>query len=354
MSLAVFGSIVVWILERNIRKKILAISATTCALLVGSVLPAHATPWDGSDIIVGNQASGTYTGWSFYSDPYIGHGYRYVSGVTDFDNVVCEGVQFNIDGNEPDLFGTTSNLSDSDWDLVTDPSGDQVMTVAAQFSTDSSAVIGADIEYRFYAEGDLARATYVLTNDTGSAITFTPSYDEGSSLDNYGEGSTSDGDQTFEVSDWWLTVYDSGYPTVVATWLLGAPDLLSIESIDEGDSGVVTEGGYVEATMSDVTIQPGASVQFVFFYAMNVYSQGAGAAASAAAADDAVISGYASGHLTGRFLRGLDETVPGANVHLGAALAETGVDASGIAIGGAMLAAAGIAFVATRRRKASN
>jgi len=170
-------------------------------------------------------------------------------------------------------------------------------------------------------------------------------------MDSAGEGSTSDGDQTWEDSDWWLTVYDSTAPSVVGTFLFGAPDRLSIESIDSDDD-VVTNTGYTNFTMSDVTMQPGASVQFVFFYAMNVYTQGAGAAASAAAADDAIISEYASGHLSGRLLRGLDETIPGANVHLGNALAETGVDASGVAIGGAMLAVAGIAFVAARRRKA--
>jgi LPXTG-motif cell wall-anchored protein len=335
--------------ERKVMRKILAISAATSALLVGSVLPAHAVAWDGNDIIVGDESSGTYTQWGPYSEPALGHSYRYVEG-TQFDNVICEGSSFEIDGNYFELPDSTGPSS-SDWDLITDANGDQVLTLDGQFTTDSS-VLDATAEVRFYAEGDLMRMTYVLTNNTGAAITFTPVWIDGSSIDSYGSGSTSDGDQVWEVSDWWLTAYNSSYPSVVATWLFGAPDLLSIETV--ADSNVLIGGDRTDFTMSDVTIQPGASTQFVFFYSMRVYNLGGGAAAAAAAADDALISEYASGHLAGRLLRGLDETVPGANVHLGAALAETGVDASGIAIGGAMLAAAGIAFVATRRRKASN
>jgi LPXTG-motif cell wall-anchored protein len=180
-------------------------------------------------------------------------------------------------------------------------------------------------------------------------------------------------------SDLWWTQYDTdfddtdwldadGYtgtlysPSVVFGRYYGSPGLIAADFVDFDPFDQESD----DVTYTDVTIQPGASYQWIFFYQMLSYDQSAGAdpdplnksanaavvTAAAAASDGAADEFGADLELTGRLARGLDADIA-ANWVIYPELADTGVDASGIAIGGAMLAAAGIAVVATRRRKAS-
>ena len=382
-------------------KKTFSIAAVASALVASSAMPATAVAWSGSeDLIVGNSVDFTY--WDLDEAGSIDH-----SGIVHDENGdgdLSNGEDLNADGILDVGEDTNSNgvldlgpdytfdrvwcgtsggleldgdyLDSADLDRVVDANGDIVISGTGDFR---SGDLDATVEYRVYAEGDLLRTSYVVTNNTNAAITVTPSTED-DTQDNSGSGTTSSGDSVIGNSDLWWTQYDTDFddidwldtavytgtlysPSVVFGRYYGSPGLIAA---DFGDFDPFDQE-YDDVTYTDVTIQPGASYQWIFFYQMLSYDQSAGAepgflnqsanaavvTAAAAASDGAADEFGADLELTGRLARGLDADIA-ANWVIDPELADTGVDASGIAIGGAMLAAAGIAFVATRRRKASN
>lgn len=381
-------------------KKTFSIAAVASALVASSAMPATAVAWSGSeDLIVGNSVDFTY--WDLNEAGSIDHsgivhdengdgdlsngedldadGILDVGEDTNSNGVLDLGPDYTFDrvwcGTSGGLELDGNELDNPNLDRVVDAKGDIVISGTGDFR---GGDLDATVEYRVYAEGDLLRTSYVVTNNTGAAITVTPStYDD--TIDNSGSGTTSSGDSAIGNSDLWWTQYDtdfndidwlstSGYtgtlysPSVVFGRYYGSPGLIAADFTDfdpfVGDDN--------DVTFTDVTIQPGASYQWIFFYQMLSYDQSAGAdpgflnqsanaavvTAAAAASDGAADEFGADLELTGRLARGLDADIA-ANWVIYPELADTGVDASGIAIGGAMLAAAGIAVVATRRRKAS-
>ena len=379
-------------------KKSVSTAVLAGALIAGSAMPASAVAWSGSDIIIGTSVDYTY--WDLDEAGSIDH-----SGIVhdeNFDGLLSNGEDLDADGILDVGEDTNSNsvldlgpdysfdrvwcgtsggllldgdeLDNADLDRVVAANGDVVISGTGEFR---GGDLDATVEYRVFAEGDLLRTSYVVTNNTNAAITVTPSTEDDTD-DNSGSGTTSSGNGVIGDSDLWWTQYDTDFdgidgldtdsytgtldsPSVVFGRYYGSPGLIAADFSEfdpfDGDSG--------DVTFTDVTIQPGASYQWIFFYQMLSYDQSAGAdpldysanagvvTAAAAASDNAADEFGADLELTGRLARGLDADID-SNWVINPELADTGVDASGIAIGGAMLAAAGIAFVATRRRKASN
>lgn len=380
-------------------KKTFSIAVVASAIVASSAMPASAVAWSGSDLFVGNSVDFTY--WDLDESGSLDHsgivhdensdgdlangedldadGILDVGEDTNSNSVLDLGDDYAFDrvwcGTSGGLELDGSELDNADLDRVVDANGDIVISGTGDFR---SGDLDATVEYRVYAEGDLLRTSYVVTNNTNAAITVTPSTED-DTQDNSGSGTTSSGDSVIGNSDLWWTQYDTdfddtdwldtdGYtgtlysPSVVFGRYYGSPgliaaDFVAFDPFDGENDGV---------TYTDVTIQPGASYQWIFFYQMLSYDQSAGAdpdplnksanaavvTAAAAASDGAADEFGADLELTGRLARGLDADIA-ANWVIYPELADTGVDASGIAIGGAMLAAAGIAVVATRRRKAS-
>ena len=382
-------------------KKTFSIAVVASAIVASSAMPASAVPWSGSDLIVGDSVDYTY--WDLNEAGSLDH-----SGIVhdeNSDGQLANGEDLNADGildagedtnsnGELDLgpdyefdrvwCGTSGgleldgdDLDNADLDRVVAANGDVVISGTGEFR---GGDLDATVEYRVFAEGDLLRTSYVVTNNTNAAITVTPSTVD-DTTDNSDSGTTSSGDSAIGNSDLWWTQYNTdfddndwlgydGYtgtlysPSVVFGRFYGSPGLIAADFSDFDPFG----GESDDVTFTDVTIQPGASYQWIFFYQMLSYDQSAGAnpdpeedlsanagvvTAAAAASDNAADEFGADLELTGRLARGLDAHID-SNWVINPELADTGVDASGIAIGGAMLAAAGIAFVATRRRKASN
>ena len=348
----------------------------------GASLPANATAWTGDVEYIGSDVDYTY--WDIDEQGSISH-----SGIVhdldadesfdasedlDADGVLDAGEDLDSDGildtasdHEFDRVwcGTSGGLElDGDYvsvvglDRVVDANGDIVITGTGTFGS-----LDAALEYRAYAEGDLLRTTYVVTNNTNSAITVTPStYDDTS--DASGSGTTSSGDEILNSEDLWWTQYDAAFsggnvlsgdsPSVVFGRYYGSAGKIEIDA----SSFDPFNGDDDDVLFNDVTIQPGASYQWIFFYQMLGYDQSAGdgvatAAAALAVSDSAADEfGGATPELSDRLARGLNANID-SNWVINTELAETGIDASGIALAGAALAAAGVAVVA-RRRRASN
>lgn len=344
-------------------KKTLAIAGAAGALVAGSAFPAAAAPVDftGNDIFVGTDSDFTY--WYLDDDGSISHSGivhdadaddNLDSGDYEFDRVWCgTSGGLMLDGDE--------FSSDVTAKIDTDSNGDQVVTGAMA----NWQGLSATAEFRVYSEGDLLRTTYVLTNNTNSAITVEPSTTDDTS-DSSGEGTTMSGDSTFELTDLWWTQYSTAYqsqnwfdtsttfPSVVLGRYYGSVGKITLTADTQFDP---FDDDYNDVVFGSVTIQPGASYQFVFFYQLLDFDQSAGNGAATDAAALAVSNhaadefGGTNPKLSGRLSRGLDLTIA-SNWNTDATLAETGYDASGLGLAGAMLALAGTAVI-VRRRKAS-
>ncbi|PTW90891.1 LPXTG-motif cell wall-anchored protein [Microbacteriaceae bacterium MWH-Ta3] len=325
----------------NFVSKAAIIGGATLAVLAMAT-PASADPWSGGDVIVGDYGTTNLDGASWYVDSLgnIGHSYRAFGG-QDFDRVVCgEYGGLMID----DSYVTT----DGDLDKVVADNGDIVISGTGTFGD-----LDATLEYRVFASGDVLRTVYILTNNTGSAITVTPSTYEDPS-DSYGQGSTSSGDEMLGSSDNWYQVYDTQIPSALYTKLFGSLQIVGEDIINP------VQGGSDEVTFADITIPAGESYQFILFHSYVGYDVEGDEASdinAAAAAAQAVIDEFDGGlALSERLATGLIADIDG-NFTIASdeeaveeeALAETGVNATtGIVFGAAALAAG--AVLVLRRR----
>ncbi len=137
-------------------------------MAVAAAAPAHADPWDGSDIEFG-LGDWDYTSTSVamddvylltgpdsseYTDIWDGMGYTYIdseSAGLDFEGVECD----------PE---TTVDVS------IEAASGDLVYTCTASNEAFATAGLVVDSEVRVYASSDLVRVATVITNDSDSDI----------------------------------------------------------------------------------------------------------------------------------------------------------------------------------------
>lgn len=333
------------------KKRFAAAAVVLAALAVPAVAGAAPTSWS-SGIWVGeeNCSTGTCTYWDLSDDGGIGHSYVYVDGL-QFGNVICgtEG-ELNLDGN--------SLTSNGDMMIDTDANGDKVVTGTGYFVTG----LDATVEYRAYAEGDLLRMVYVVTNNTGSAVTVNPSvYEDPSDSypDNetagYGASTTTDGDDQVETTDRWYVMYEPTEPAGIYGRFWGSQDDISISGVNSFD--ITASQNSDDVDFGSVTIPAGGSYQWIFFHKYLSWGYDAAAtndanrdaqAAVAATADDEFGASLA---LTGRLSRNLDGTILNNWGYSGEpeTLPTTGSDSTGLVLAGLTLAIMGGAVLVRRR-----
>lgn len=233
--------------------------------------------------------------------------------------------------------------------VETDSHGDKVFVITGTYN-------GLDVvgELRMYSEQDLLRWHWTFTNNTNSAITGTNvELDNGDEQDNDGNGTTSDGDQTLETGDWFVTLFDAnntvddGDRSAIATAFIGGNGEIDITSVE--DSEVILNGDQLTLDY-DFDVAAGESMELIWFLSSSNYS--AGADPIAADSVDPLVSGFGDGVIQGRFARGLvdnDNSNWETIIPEAAELAETGADVSSLWAGLGLLVA-GVGVVAVRRR----
>lgn len=330
--------------------KKIAAGAALAALLTGtSATVASATAWFGGDITIGDSTNGSV--WYVNEEGSIDHSDFYLNGV-DFDQVVC--------GTYGGLMIDGDTLSDNDdLDLTEEvATGDQVVTGTGSFL---SGDLTASIEYRVYAEGDLLRTAYTLTNDTGSAITFTPSVYEDPSDGSSDDATSSSGDNLADLDDVWYTTFGDigGSPaSAVYTKFWGNPNQITV--VDVNDFSFKDSQTSDDVIFGDITLEPGESYLWVFFHSYKTYDNSgddaADIAAAVAAGDEAVAEFGDSLLLTGRLARGLDTSLSTNWSYTAeeedSSLPNTGFDSTSVLQFAAILVVGGAAVAVTRRRKA--
>ncbi len=322
------------------------------SVFAGTTAASAASGFTGGTVLAGDSSNGTY--WDFSDqNGEIGHSFPVVDGaawgwVAHYDGtLMVDGGRLSYDG---------------PFDITTDENLDQVITGVGMFGS-----LDAAVEYRVYAEGDLMRQVFVLTNNTADAITFTPSVNEDISDVWSNSATTSSGDILLTTADYWYTQFNSAYGegatpsyTGVYSKFWGAPDHLTVVSVDPELS--LTDYTSGEVVFGDITIEPGESYQWIMFHSIATYDVTGDDAArdiAAIAAGEAARAelGGASPSIDGseRLTRGLDMAINSnwfsVDVPEEAELAETGINTPAYLLSaGAMIAFAAAVRVAARRR----
>ena len=273
----------------------------------------------------------------------INHFERYVGGTASEDGIFFDAPFCSS--------GWGIDLTDPAATVEIDEHGDKVFVLTGTYD-------GLDVrgELRMYAEQDLLRWHWTFENNTNAAINgLDIEIDNGDSQDNYGEGTTSDGDQVWETGDWYATMFDSSNNSEteqsgIATAFMGGNGEIAVDEVEEDD--VVTNGSelYLHYILD---VPAGGTKELIYFLSNSDYTEATFTAESV----DPIVAEFEDGVVQGRYARGLvdndnsnwDVIIPEAEE---AALAETGVDASGIAMGGALVLAAGAAVAIRRRARA--
>lgn len=274
----------------------------------------------------------------------INHYNRYVGGSTESDGVWLDAPFCSS--------GWGIDLTDPSTTVEVDEHGDQVYVVTGTYN-------GLDVrgELRIYAEGDVLRWHWTFDNSTNADINGTDvEVDNGDSQDNYGDGTTSDGDQVWETGDWYATMFDHTYNdeterSGIATAFVGGNGEIEIDQVEEDD--VVTNGSELYLHYN-FDVPAGGTKELVYFLSNSDYTEDTFTDESV----DPLVADFEGGVLQGRYARGLvdnddsnwDVIIPEPAAEED--LAETGIDASGIALGGALVLAAGAAVVIRRRVRA--
>jgi LPXTG-motif cell wall-anchored protein len=164
-------------------KKTLGALVVTTALVTLAALPAHATPLDpGSNF---SPLNGVTYG-QFYEDSFFIRDASTTDGVSVnlFSNF---GIFAWTDGSGSNL--NEVNCLNADVSSATDATGDQVLTCDSK--DDIFTGINSRVGARFFAEGDLVRFDYTLTNTTDTAFAY-----DWLSVNYYGSGVSTMSDQS--------------------------------------------------------------------------------------------------------------------------------------------------------------
>lgn len=337
----------------TLTKSLLALAASATVGL-STVVPAVAVPYSSGYITFGDTTNGTSWGLDDREGT-IAHSLLYVDGVV-FDQITHYSSGLKLDGN----IMTPNDDFDISVDAVT---GDQVVVGTGTYGT-----LDASVEYRAYTDGDLFRQVFLLTNNTGSTITVTPSTMEDISDFASDNATTSSGDIALTTADYWYTQFDTLYDgvfngvpytspgqTVVYSKFWGSPDHVTVSAI--GPELDLLVPSYDDVTFGDITLSPGDSYQWIHFHSMKSYDIAGDEAADEAAAIAAGVSAQdefggdaPSLDGSGRLSYGLDLSIPSNWFPGDVELADTGVEAGlSIAVGVTLLAA-GIAIAMRKRR----
>lgn len=322
------------------------------ALAVFAALPASATSVtvDGID-------------WSFgsYSLDAAGGGGNLVNGARGLDDT---SFTMTLHGGDNALYDTyscnsetTTTQGDGDVDVTCDSSS--TATVTGLTWVGSSTVFSGDFA------GEVARQVFTVTNETSSAIVVDYEYHVDTEECNNGDGmvGTQSGDLTSETVDQWLACNNDN--DTIEAIAYGVGQNATDTSLLDDPAAVATD--FLDSEVADdlffwnaegLSIAAGETVNFVYFYRA-VGGTEHGATAEGAESDD-TYNTFMSTHFddTAALLEDsrLFENVEGTVVNWVAAaepeipLAETGVDATGIALGGIAALVAGVGIYAVRRR----
>lgn len=360
------------------RAKIFATIAAS-AIALTAAAPAHATTWDGNAFQFGLGSS-----WEL-NDFYIEDVYLGDSSVP-FTQPYDENIYTDIWDGGLKMFVTSPTLGldaveyncngvTDDIDITTD--GDDLsIDCLTDWNEPSDPDVSITGNIRIYGpDGDLVRYVLQITNNSASDVTdfeLETTTDFGSSGDIWGYQNFDAGIlgvPADENSDNSAALEDAG-----ANWIVNYDGNDASGSLAWGTSGVVPVDVAVDETSSDTfytrsdtfTVAAGETVYFAYFTGWNPqglldlgYTDGSrfpSQTESEADADSVVALAAEFNDFTGRLTSGLPAganvanwgTVPASDEDL----AETGVDASGIALGGALALATGVAVVVRRRARA--
>jgi hypothetical protein len=331
-------------------KKIIAIGAGI-ALAAFSISPANAVAVNGVNWDITASSMDAVTGG-------------------DFGSYGLDQTAFNILPHDVDTFYEF----DCNGTETTEPDGDVIRDCGAFIAsgltgiewTGHIKVFGGD------GGGTVARQVVSLKNTTAADIVIDYEYyldTEETYDDGNGEGTigTPDGDLIVEAGEtWWAGTNDNKALEGIAFGTDGYARGDGGDYADDEGFGVVADDTLIDAEGFDefyswndagVTIPAGATINFVYFY-LSIGAADWGSIAPLAYTDAEFNMGMAffSNPATVLADPRLMEGIVGGAYNWGAVppavLAETGVDASGIAIGGALALVAGAGVYAVRRRRA--
>lgn len=341
-------------------KKTLGTLVATTALVALTALPAHAAPLaNGDDLTPLNGV--TYT--NFYENSFEVDDAETTGTVSDD---IYDGI------GEFEWSDGAGNWTDSlacynaDLSAATDDSGDQVLTCDSQ--DDIFTGINSRVDARFFAEGDLVRFDYTLTNTTDTAFDY-----DWWSINYYGDAFSTmtseeiiaagyDVQEGYDNGEFVGTAFglpgSTGYPTEAGLQWTGSGDQTEVEGFGT-DSGGTVYGSLAPGTSVTVSIfvfhnsptpvvpYPSAAFESLQLWAADTFD----------AFDGRLVRGIAEG--TNVVNWGSIGSAPVEEPVEAPVLAKTGTDATATALVGfaglaALVAGLGVVLVARRRTAGSN
>lgn len=325
-------------------KKIVAVAAGL-SLAALSISPANA-------VIINNVNWGVNSG-NMYDVQDVYHGAR---GLDDSG--------FAISLNDAGTFNTFyCDASDTE---TTEPDGDYLRSCDA-FEDSDVAGIQWKGSVKIFAgayNGLLARQAVSLKNTTTADIVIDYEYYlDTEEADDYGTTGTPDGDRILEDGEtWWVGHNDNEALEGIA---------FGTDGYARGDQGVGDGFGYLEddaiideegtdyfySWNSEVTVPAGATINFVYFYTtIGAADHGSSAVGAQTDAElneamDTLFGVPATILANTRLMEGIEGGAHNWGTVPPVELAETGVDATGIMVGGALALVAGAGVYAVRRRR---
>ena len=283
---------------------------------------------------------------------------------TYYDAYGLDDSGFRISLNDAGVFDTFS--CDATDTTTTEPDGDYLTSCDAFQNSDVAGIQwkGSIKIFAGVYNGLLARQVVTLKNTTTASIVIDYEYHvDTEEAQDYGTTGTPDGDRILEDGEtWWAGDNDNDALEAIAFGTDGYAR--GDQGNDEGFGFLVGDEIIDEDGTDDfyhwndeVTVPAGATVNFVYFYttvgAADHGSSATGAQTDAALnnAMDALFSVPATLLANTRLMEGIEGGAYNWGTVPTAALAETGVDATGIMVGGALALVAGAGVYAVRRRR---
>ena len=321
-------------------KKSIFAGATAVALAAVSATAATAAPHvDGTDII-----AGTSTWTEVYTDQF------YIDDMTtDASSDIWDSIGYFQFWDITTDTWVDMGCPNADLVVADDATGDQVLTCGP---TTVSETLEANMSARFYADGDMVRFAYTLTNISDSAVGY-----DWWAWGEYGDSFETMDPTVVDAQGWEV---EEGYDNnehVGSAWGLAGSDGFPLYLEDNADDNFSFAG--TNDTENNLTIGAGESVSYVFFAFHDAPTEGDNTYPSN---DFVSLEAWAADTFDafdGRLIAGLPTDIPVLNWGWGGettveaeeeALAETGTETGALLAGGAALVLGAAAVFAIRRR----
>lgn len=327
-------------------KKMLGALAAASALAAGTAMPAVAVALNDTD----NLPTVNGVTWGdFYEDEF-GGGFNIDDAWTgDAEDAFDGAGYFRWYDVTAESWGGYVTCANGDISAASDSSGDYVLTCDSQ--TDYFAGIDTDVAARLYAEGDMMRFEYTMTNNSDAAFDLAWESDT-----SYGEAAEDDSVSVDHMRGFDIQWNGIAYAEGVA---FGLPGSLSYPD-DEGLLDIGDDYANIYSPELAATIEPGESVTVVVF----LFHDMEGSSTPYPSADYESLTVWADATFADwttdeRLARGIADDVFVVNWMTEAPtvdateedLASTGTDITGaLALGGSALVAGAVAMTVRRRR----